>query len=178
MISKRLQHQQVPRISSKTSVAGFSRNVLRGQGGFSYPIILGVLLVLAVAGQGVALRQSQEARRHLDQRVSAEGEAFVRALAFYWKLDPTNPTLPSRMDQLLNDSRMGQHRHLRRAPVSPFEDAEWELLRNAKGQIHGIFLASTRTPARKVSRQQTGQDVTLTAYNDWHFIFENPPSGE
>ncbi|UWQ12811.1 hypothetical protein K3X41_15040 (plasmid) [Aliiroseovarius crassostreae] len=136
------------------------------------------MLVLAVAGQGVALRQSQEARRHLDQRVSAEGEAFVRALAFYWKLDPTNPTLPSRMDQLLNDSRMGQHRHLRREPVSPFEDAEWEFLRNAKGQIHGIFLASTRTPARKVSRLQSGQEVILTTYNDWHFIFESPSSGE
>ncbi len=153
---------------------------LGGQGGFSYPAVLAFLLVVGILGQSQVASQAMRAKREIDHRVEAEGTAILNALQSYYVAGGETPELPTDIAQLLEDRRNGLRRHLRREPVSPFEGDTWQMIRNAQGQIQGVFLDSKRQPARRITVATTDamgpRGSKIESFRDWTFTFAPPPN--
>lgn len=148
---------------------------LKANQGFSYPALLGLLLALGLMGQTAVYSAQMKARRGLDKQIEATGTHFVHALAMYRLAIPDDPSLPTNIEQLLNDTRGRPQRHLRREPPSPIEGASWQAIRQPDGSINGIFLVSDRIPARRKYTTPDGQAVDIKTYRDWQFMVPEMP---
>ena len=84
--------------------------------GFTYPMVLGFVLSIAILGQAVVTSQQMNAKRQIDIRVEAKAEEFLRAIESYWFFGGEDPTLPTSLDDLLRDPRNSTKRHLRSPP--------------------------------------------------------------
>jgi hypothetical protein len=144
---------------------------LKNTAGFSYPAVLILIAVSAIFAQQAVKGQQLQARRHIENRIIAQGEAFIWAIESYWLAGQDEPTLPRNIDQLLNDQRHGGARHLRGDLTNPFPDGEWTLVLNADGLIIGTRLNSTRVPVKKVLVLNDGRSQKIKTYADWVFAY-------
>jgi len=147
---------------------------LQRQAGFTY---IGMLIAVAVMGVWLAATSNvlhQSLRRDKESELLFIGHQFRAALDRYAKSSQGNPKrAPSRLEDLLLDERFPEKkRHLRRIFVDPMTgQAEWGLVRNAAGQIVGVYSLSTQEPIKKggfalVDASFEGRD----SYAQWVFM--------
>lgn len=143
--------------------------------GFAY---LGLLFALAIGGAALAALGSQwqqQARREREAELLFRGLQLREALLRYAAATPEGrPRAPQALDELLHDERRGTPRHhLRRLWADPVTgEADWVLLRDARGGIVGLHSRSTQPALR---RQGLPAGVVLTAPErprlaDWCFM--------
>ena len=142
---------------------------LSDQNGFTYPVLIGALLSIGLLGQTVVTSQVKQSKRALDLRVEAVGNEFLRALEKYHLAGVEEPSLPTSIAQLLDDTRNGRQRHLRQEPSAIFENSSWQLMFNTQGEISGIYLDSPRKPARRIIQTNDGEEQEIEQYSDWKF---------
>jgi hypothetical protein len=130
---------------------------------------------MALLAQTLVTQGIKQAARRTDNRVQAIGQDFVRALEKYQLASPDDPALPTSIAQLLEDTRNGRHRHLRAAPAPIFDGSTWQPVLDPQGQITGIYLNASQTPARRVVRLPDGTRQNITTYADWKFTLPSAP---
>lgn len=143
------------------------------QGGFTY---LFVLMLIGLMGLGLALAGTlwrTEAQREREADLLFIGAQYRQAIQRYYELDPNQPRLPQRIDDLLEDRRQDEPvRHLRRAWPDPFGGPFRILMAEDGHGIVGVASASGLTPFRR-SGFAPGQESfeNAASYSEWHFEF-------
>lgn len=146
------------------------------QSGFTY---LFVLMLVAFFGLGLAAAGQvwhTEAQRARESDLLFIGNQYRRAVQSYYELDKNAPRLPQRIEDLLQDDRKPEVRHLRRAWRDPFTGDAFELIPAPGGSgFIGVASRSTATPFRKAGfdpRDSAFADAST--YAEWHFVFVPP----
>lgn len=135
-----------------------------------------VLMMLAVASTGasvVAQRWSDQDTREKERQLLRVGDTYAQALASYHAASPgSDKRYPASLEQLVLDDRFpGTRRHLRRLYADPLTgQADWVLVRDARGDIIGLRSRSERAPwARQPLRLQATDLSAAERYADWVF---------
>lgn len=143
-------------------------------------VLLGVLVSLALitlfaaaAGQRLADRRQRDAEAEL----LFVGEQYRQAIASYWAVSPGGVhTLPTRVEDLLLDSRFPQpRRHLRRPYADPLAPKQpWGLVRSGVA-ILGVFSQAAGEPFRQSGFDDAERDFEgARSYAGWRFTFRAP----
>ena len=146
------------------------------QSGFTY---LFVLMLVAFLGLGLAAAGQvwhTEAQRAREADLLFIGNQYRRAIQSYYEFDKNAPRLPQHIEDLLEDNRQPEVRHLRRAWRDPFTGDAFELIPAPGGTgFIGVASRSTATPFKKAGfdpRDSAFADAAT--YAEWHFVFVPP----
>jgi len=156
---------------------GSRRSCPRGarhhQGGFGWLFVLVALALASTAGAAVAQRWSDQIAREKEHQLLRIGDAYARALAEYRVSSPgSDKRYPPTLEQLVLDTRfVGIRRHLRTLYADPVTgQADWVLLRDARGDIVGLHSRSEQRPWARVPQRLDFTDLPAAArYADWVF---------
>lgn len=147
------------------------------QDGFTYMILL-----IAIAILGVALGATGEIwgtvqKRTKERELLNVGDEYRRAIATYYAHGGGGARYPLSLEDLLRDPRnAGTQRYLRKLYPDPVTGKTWGLLKDASGEIHGVYSVSDEVPIKQANfgpayARFEGQ----TKYSDW--VFEYVPGG-
>lgn len=150
------------------------------EGGFAY---LFVLMLIALLGLGLGVAGTlwrTEAQREREAELLFIGAQYRQAIRHYYQLDPNQPRLPQRIEDLLEDTRRPEPvRHLRRAWPDPFGGPMRILYAEDGSGIIGVSSNSTLTPFRRSGFAAGDESFENAAsYAEWRFVFtpEAPPA--
>jgi type II secretory pathway pseudopilin PulG len=124
----------------------------RGARGFTYLVLLLAVAVLGAGAATLGRQWQQQAQREREAELLFRGGQFQVALQRYAAASPAGtPRQPATLAALLADDRSSTVRHhLRRLWTDPFTgQADWVLLRDARGGITGLRSASDRPRLRQ-----------------------------
>lgn len=145
----------------------------RGEHGFGWLFVLMTLAVASAAGSAVAQRWSDQISREKERQLLRVGEAYARALAEYRADSPgSDKRYPRSLEQLVLDDRfVGTRRHLRELYPDPITgQADWALLRDARGDIMGLHSRSEQRPWARLPLRLDSTDLpAANRYADWAF---------
>ena len=142
------------------------------QGGITY---LGVLLLIAVLSAGLAKVGEvwrTAAQREKEKQLLHIGEQYRQAIGRYYRQSPGVPRYPSKLEELVKDSRfLETRRHIRRLYPDPMTGKEWGLVRGPDGGIMGIYSQSTAPPLKigGFPDHQRGF-ADKPRYSEWKFV--------
>lgn len=116
--------------------------------GFAYLVLLAAIAMIGGVLAASATVWSQAQRRDREQHLLWVGEQYRRALLAYALYG--DGSFPERLDQLLEDRRSpAPRRFLRSIYEDPLTgDADWVLLRDARGGITGLHSRSEQAPLK------------------------------
>lgn len=141
------------------------------QNGFSYVMVLVVVIVVSIAAQVVSLPLSRITRSEKERELLFRGQAYLQAIKSYYQTVPGNPAYPRFLSDLEKDPRFLLKRHIRQLYVEPFT-GEWILLRNSYGGIVGVASSSMEAPLKIENfPSQLNTFAGAERYADWEFIY-------
>lgn len=153
------------------------------QSGFTYVVVLIMLIALGLAADTASRVGSQRVQAEREVELLFRGLAYRRAIKSYYedKDVPANARkLPRNFEDLLRDPRVQHRRHLRAlypdpfAPVAEGSDG-WRVLRAEDGGIIGIASRSRAEPLRIVNFPAGLEGLAgARTYADWQFTFTPP----
>jgi type II secretory pathway pseudopilin PulG len=138
---------------------------VRAQAGFTYLMLLWWVAVSSVLVTALSQTWVIDARREREFDLVFKGEQIRSAIAAYAKAPVAEGTsrLPSRLEDLLQDQRLGKPvHHLRRLWRDPITGGEWGLIKAKDGGITGVFSTSPKAPLRPPEN--------VSAYVEWRFV--------
>lgn len=143
------------------------------------PLLL-VIFLVAVAGAGLAQLGEQwtlQGQREREVELLFRGQQFRAALQAYQAATPPGqPSLPTQLEQLLQDRRGAEPRHwLRQLYPDPFTGLpDWVLLRDADGRIVGLHSRSQRPALRQHALPVPAptSEGRTPVVGDWRFEIE------
>lgn len=150
------------------------RSGRRGKaGGFTYLGVLFLVALLGLALAGAGQIWSVSAQRAREAELLWVGNQYARALKSYFSRSPGQKAYPQKIEDLLVDRRfpLPVH-HLRQAYRDPLNrDGEWGIVRNARGQIAGVYSQAPGTPLRRANFPAAWSEFEGAAtYDQWRFI--------
>jgi type II secretory pathway pseudopilin PulG len=149
------------------------------QAGFAWLFVLFLLAAASAAGAAVAQRWADQSSREKERQLLRIGDAYAQALAAYRASSPgSDKRFPQSLEQLVDDHRfVGTRRHLRKLYADPVTgQADWVLLRDARGDIAGLHSKSDKQPWARVAMKLEFTDLgAAERYADWIFTPRLPP---
>lgn len=141
------------------------------EGGFSFVIVLVLLVVVSITAQIAAMSSSRLTRSDKEKELLFRGSAYLNAIESYYLSIPENPAYPRYLTDLVKDPRFLHKRHIRQLYSEPFV-GEWNVLRNSAGAIIGVASSSQKSPL-KIDNFPSEFNAFIGAenYSDWEFIY-------
>lgn len=158
------------RVKPVTSRAGKPSSPAR-QKGFTYLLVLGVIVVVSIMAQVATTSTTTLVRRANEQELLFRGDAYRQAIRAYYEAIPSSPQYPASLEELASDPRFPHRRHIRQLYAEPLS-GEWRVLRNEQGRIVGVASSSGDEPMKKSGFR--GDNVPFEgaeAYSDWEFAY-------
>jgi type II secretory pathway pseudopilin PulG len=148
----------------------------RRQRGFTYMgvLFLMVLVGLGLAGTGEAW--SLASRRAREKQLLWVGNQYARAIRSYYNDTPGAKQYPSKLEDLVEDSRFPEPRHhLRRLFLDPITRDGFDVVLSPDGRIGGVRSRSDDTPMKQAEFPARFDSFKgSTHYSDWHFLADDP----
>lgn len=145
------------------------------QGGFSYLIALFAVAVVALLSLRALEHQKTKEQRIKEEELLFVGLAYQNAIRAYYEGSPGSAKqYPAELSDLLFDGRATKiKRPLRRLYRDPITGSEnWGLIRNADGNLIGVYSLSTEKPIKVGGFPKELQSLTgANRYQDWKFVF-------
>lgn len=142
-------------------------------------VLLAVLMLLVLVGLAALVGAEVWAtalQRERESELLFVGEQYRRAIESYWRASPNVKTLPTSLDQLLEDDRFPKPvRHLRRRYTDPMTGApDWGLVKLGNG-IAGVYSTSKDAPLKQSGfPPQYIEFERAGRYDQWRFVFKLP----
>lgn len=111
-------------------------------------------------------------QREKEQELLRIGLMYRQAIYAYYENSPGGTkTYPEKLDDLLKDPRQLEvKRYLRKLEKDPITYLSFEIIRNANGQIIGVYSSSKKEPIKKVGFfVQLKHFEYAKSYRDWIF---------
>lgn len=149
---------------------------VRRQRGFSYPIALFLVAVVAITSVRALENSMTAERREKERDLLATGQAYRDAIRTYYDNSPgTSKTYPPDLQALLLDVRATRLRRplrkLYRDPITA--GTEWGIVRTDSGAVKGVYSLSALKPfktdgfAAELKSFQGARE-----YKQWQFVYE------
>jgi type II secretory pathway pseudopilin PulG len=113
-------------------------------------------------------------KREMEKELIFRGCQFIKAIDSYYENSPgSNMTYPSKLSDLLHDSRFSyKKRHIRRIyknPLEPYND--WQTIVDKGKRIRGVYIKSEMEPLKKDGFPcELSHFIGKERYSDWKFI--------
>lgn len=155
---------------------------MRHQRGFSYPIAMFLVALLALVSAR-ALENSQTAeRRDKEAELLLVGQAYRDAIRSYFDNSPgTAKVYPPELTALLQDARTTRvRRHLRKLYRDPITaSAEWGVVRTPEGAVKGVYSLSNVRPLKSGGFPDELSGLAGAGhYREWLFVYEPPKAAK
>lgn len=149
---------------------------MHGQRGFSYPIAMFLVALVAIVSVRALENSMTAERREKEHDLLAVGQAYREAIRTYYDNSPgTSKSYPPDLQALLLDARATRLRRplrkLYRDPITA--STEWGVVRTDNGAVKGVYSLSSLKPfktdgfpAELKSFQGARQ------YKQWQFVYE------
>jgi type II secretory pathway pseudopilin PulG len=122
----------------------------RKQNGFSYVMLLAILAIVGIfmgAAAEVSSRVAQSAR---EKELIFRGVAYLKAITSYYQATNGYRHYPRSLEELIQDPRFPNRRHLRKLYDDPIsKQHQWRLIRAVDGGISGVCSSSDNEPLKK-----------------------------
>lgn len=160
-------------------MAKMERPTIRGssQAGVAYLALLMVIAIMGGALAAVGTIWSTVEQRDKERELLFVGNQYRRAIMQYYESSPGDKKYPSRLDDLLSDSRfLGERRHLRQVYRDPMTNStEWGIVRSPLGGIMGVHSQSTESALKRGSfPSQYRAFEEKQSYSEWKFEYVPP----
>jgi type II secretory pathway pseudopilin PulG len=143
------------------------------QKGFTYLILLAMIVVLGIMAGAASTLVSYEARAEAEKELMFRGLAYRNAIRSYYRSSKTIKRFPSNLDDLLKDPRYLQRQHIRRLYKDPLTNDDWEVIRDGYGGIIGVYSRSDKEPMKKAFFPAGLEDFEKAKiYSDWKFEYK------
>lgn len=153
------------------------------QRGFTYAMALVAVAVMSLVAGAAATLASSAAQADREAELLFRGLAYREAIKSYYDaaIPVGRPAIfPRSLEDLINDPRFPNKRHIRKLYADPFAVREisametWTLVRAADGGIAGVASKSTATP-RKQANFEKGLEKFQGAKSYTEWVFEYVP---
>ena len=151
---------------------------LRGEQGFTYLMLMFVVVLIGIATTAAAKQWKAMVQRQLEADLIAKGIEIQNALALYSAAKKAGRVMPGEVyPQSLAELTRLPKPFLRKAYADPMAHGDWEYLRAPTGGIMGVRSRSRATPFRKHDFPQAIRHFEgRPSYYDWVFQHPNPSS--
>jgi type II secretory pathway pseudopilin PulG len=110
-------------------------------------------------------------------RVEKENELIFRGLAYkeaiksYYRASTGRKTYPERLEDLLDDPRFPNKKHIRKIYSDPITGKDWQLIMGSGGGIVGVASKSKMKPLKQKGFPTAMKDFEQALhYSDWQFV--------
>ena len=141
------------------------------QKGFTYLVMLGIVVVLGIMAEVGVLLQSKVALREKENELLFRGMAYQKAIQSYYEAGKTVKSYPRNLQDLVRDPRFSNKRHIRELYTDPMTGGEWLLVKDGDN-IVGVASPSQETP-NKIANFPPDLEGFKNArhYSDWLFTY-------
>lgn len=149
---------------------------MREQKGFSYPVAMFLVAVVALVSVRALENSMTAERREKERDLLATGMAYRNAIGLYYENSPgTAKAFPPELKALLLDERATRMRRpLRKLYRDPMTGRkEWGIVRSESGTVMGVYSTSHLKPLKT-----GGFPVELNSftnakhYRQWQFVYQ------
>ena len=149
---------------------------MKNDGGFTYPALLALIVVMGIAITTASQSWTTLMTREKEATLLFRGDQIRRAIASYYNApaDKSKRTYPPSLKVLLKDPRFpGVKRHLRKIYPDPMtSDGKWGVILAGNGRIKGVFSQSDKEPMKKGNFSAANAHFKdKMHYSDWTFFF-------
>ena len=150
--------------------------MLRRQQGFSYPVAMFLVALLALVSVRALENSLTAERRSKEAELLSVGSAYRNAIQNYYENSPgTAKTYPPDLEALLLDRRANRLRRplrkLYRDPITGSPD--WGIVRTESGAVKGVYSLSTRKPFKSDGfAPELSGFFNAKQYRQWLFVYE------
>lgn len=145
------------------------------QAGFSYVAVLFLVLVMALSLSMASQPIATGIQREREAELLFVGQQYRQAIASYYRSAPDGiAVLPMTLQELVLDKRfVSPKRHIRKLYADPMTNsAQWGELRNAQGQLTGIYSLAPGVPMNRLAAASLAlESATAASYADWKFEY-------
>lgn len=168
----RLQPCPGPRLRAAMA---HGRRGTASQQGFTYVVLLFMLVLAGIGLAALGQHWQQQARREREAELLFRGQQIQQALARYAAATPAGqPQWPASLTPLLSDRRSGtEQHHLRQLYADPVTgQPDWVLLREPGGGVVGLHSASTLPALRRrgLPAGLVAAQLRQPRLADWRFV--------
>jgi type II secretory pathway pseudopilin PulG len=155
-----------------------SRKLLRSQQGFTYLAALVIVILMGIMLSMVGETWSRIMQRDREEELMFRGKQIKNAIERYNKSGQMPPGGLKGLDILYNgdDRFVSRVRYLRKEYKDPITGKDFEVIRNTKTGIVGVFSPSDQEPLQKKNfpeELKTFEDKTK--YSEWKFEYKAQP---
>lgn len=148
-----------------------------GESGYTYPVILILMVAAALAVQAASIPPAGRVQSDREAELLFRGEAYRAAIASYWEAGGSGGTFPARLQDLISDPRLEGRRHIRRLYDDPMPGGGWRVIEDPRGGISGVASTAPGTPRRQAFfPAHLGEFEASDSYGNWRFVFD-PDAG-
>src|SRR4051794_31118973 len=145
------------------------------QDGFTYLGVLFLVTLMALGLAGTGETWAVASRRAREREMIWVGNQYARALQAYYVQSPGARQYPSRLEELIYDTRFPEPRHhLRQMYQDPISRSPWGTVIDAQGRIAGVRSQSDERPLKQANFPAKWAEFKgLTRYSDWQFVADS-----
>lgn len=142
-----------------------SRRRSHPSGGFAYLGVLALVAVMGIMMSRAGGLGAVGARREREAQLLFAGDQIVQAIGRYYREGPQAGCHPPDLDTLVTG------RYLRRRYFDPMTGSfDWGVIRDAQGNVRGVYSRSQRAPLRHAGFASDYRGFSTAArYRDWRF---------
>ncbi|MFP4610491.1 MAG: type II secretion system protein [Thiohalophilus sp.] len=148
---------------------------MKQQRGYTILLAMATLVIVAILAETVHVSSQYRVKRDKEAELLFRGQAYLRAIDSYYRAKPDIQTYPKQLEDLLNDPRFANKRHIRKLYKDPLTGDDWRLLRGMDDGIVGVASTSDETPLKQTDFPAPIQAFEgRTRYSEWAFEHQPP----
>ncbi len=150
---------------------------MSGSRGYTFPIMLIIVTVLAFGAVRLEMSSRYKVRRDREQELLFRGRAYMSAIKNYYLADPVAQRrhYPKSLDDLLSDSRFDGRAFIRQLYKDPMTGEDFKPVLAGDQSIIGVVSQGKDAPFQKTDFPKDLYDFDkANTYEDWKFLAVRP----
>lgn len=157
--------------AARKTVISITGKIISKQRGFTYILALIAVAITTITSTTAYLNSRYIAKRALEREIMFEGMAYYNAIRSFY-LARTPHRYPARLEDLEQDPRFLNKKHIRKKYNLYGNSNSWNVLRNNNGNIIGVYFDSVKQPLKKTDFPEEFKQFSIaSSYRDWKFVF-------
>lgn len=144
------------------------------QKGFTYVLMLMVVAVVSIIAGITSQTMSLKMQREKENELLFRGNQYYQAIRSYY-LSDGGKQYPRRLEDLLQDPRYIDKKHLRKLYKDPYANknqSEWTIILAPEGGVMGVASKNVNKPIKQIEfPKHLSSFENSQSYTDWRFVY-------